>query len=1121
MRLHNISVNARYEARLLRRSWLFRAFALLALFVISVLLLFNNTSVIDRFSGAWSVSALPCEIPFAAIYYYNFAQAAILVFLAGTFLKKGQKLDTTEVLMVRPMSNSDYIFGKVVGIFEVFSGLNIIVLLLAAFINLLVNRSPFAIYPYIFYFLTISIPTLLFVLGLSFTAINIIKSQAVTFVILLGLIGLDSFYLTEKFYGIFDIFGTNIPTIFSEITGMADMRSFLLHRLCYLLIGVGLIFTTITFVDRLPDKRARSIMHFIVGVIFILFGLLTGLTYVSHFEANAKSWSEYVDTFKRYASETPLHTESNDIEFSYSGGEMEARSTICIVNDTRSDVEEIILYLNPGLEISSLTDEEGVGVEFSRDNQVISLHRPLVAGDTVVVTLAYSGTIDENVCYADVRRELIDSTKNNGVQRYGKHYAYMEDNMVLLTPETMWYPTTMPPSNPLAKYHIMRDFTWYSLKIPDREGVKVITQGYPYHDDTLSTTFEDDMALTGISLAIGNYNTKSITVDGIEYEIDYLGDDFFSKYFTQINDTLPALIREYLADLESTYGVHYPFDKLIFAETPIHFASYARNWKGSSEYLQPEIVFIPERGIVNGIELERTYSMMKEMSRRTNLTDETSLECSLLQRGFVSTLTEETNSQPRDWESASVNLHLVTPLFSSFTRYIYSYNYPIFDISLTMLQTLTSSTSNFRFWEGIINNKQRANLYLETHSFQQATRDTLIDAEIFYELLKLKATELKMYMLCYMEESEYEQFLDNFFANHEFFRSNISEFTEAFEEEFGIDLLPFLDHWYTAVASPELLSTDILASKVEVEDATEYLVEFKIYNPSPHDAVISAKVAFGGGRQGGPGMAFPGMGGGQNSSNNDLTYYYQIPAETAWHCKILSESQPSSLTLSYNIAKNLPTESTTSFSKIDDQSYDTVAGLFPILPDAFSMTLPGETIIDNDSPNFSIISSNSKTRLKDLFKSEDEEKYHNFSFWRAPSQWKLTAGDFCYGDVVKSAYYKRKGSGQNRAQWLFNAEEAGYYEISIWVGNSNAGMPPMGREQRRTSQNQYYTISNSEWIENTSIDMRNVDQGWYSLGSFDLPEGVTTVTLSDRSERNYVIADAIKFTEESNSYRTR
>lgn len=132
MTLHNINIIARYEVKLLKRSWLFRIFAFLALLGIALLTLGYQSSVVGM-DTVWPRLAVSSLMPFCNIYFYNIAQSVIVIFLAGSFLKRDKKLDTAEVIYVRPMSNADYIIGKTWGIVKVFIGLNLISLLITAF----------------------------------------------------------------------------------------------------------------------------------------------------------------------------------------------------------------------------------------------------------------------------------------------------------------------------------------------------------------------------------------------------------------------------------------------------------------------------------------------------------------------------------------------------------------------------------------------------------------------------------------------------------------------------------------------------------------------------------------------------------------------------------------------------------------------------------------------------------------------------------------------------------------------------------------------------------------------------------------------------------------------------
>ena len=97
MNIHNISTISRYETKLLRRSWLFRIFAILSLLVI-VFFHMGTQSNLGWFE--WVMVAMPSSIPFVNIYLFNIAQSVIAIFLAGSFLKRDKKLDTAEVIYV-------------------------------------------------------------------------------------------------------------------------------------------------------------------------------------------------------------------------------------------------------------------------------------------------------------------------------------------------------------------------------------------------------------------------------------------------------------------------------------------------------------------------------------------------------------------------------------------------------------------------------------------------------------------------------------------------------------------------------------------------------------------------------------------------------------------------------------------------------------------------------------------------------------------------------------------------------------------------------------------------------------------------------------------------------------
>lgn len=1110
MNLHHINTIARYEVKLLKRSWLFRIFAILALLAISLLVLTWQTALTNPFEYRWPRIALTSLMPFTSIVFYNIAQSVIVVFLAGSFLKRDKKLDTAEVIYVRPMSNADYIIGKTWGIIKVFLSLNIITLSITAFFNLTLNHSPFSLFPYIFYLLTISFPSLLFVLGLSFTVMCLLKNQAVTFIVMLGIIGTVFFELSGRLYGVFDFFGTKIPAIFSDVTGHADLRLFLLQRTIYLLAGIGLICFTITLVKRLPHKPWKTIIVNTLGGIFLFVSCIAGTLYILHYRHQLSQRNNYALTFNQYAPGKKVSIVTHDLTVTPGDQYLAGKSILQVVNKHPETLEQLFFYLNPALEVKSV-QVNNQPVNFTRDNQVIVINTPLESHQELALTLEYAGKIDEAICYTDVNeKEYLDNSIPQVPYQFGKRYAWLEDKFTLLTPECLWYPVAVPPVNPAEPYNIRKNFTTYTLTVHHPGHQTVLSQGNRQEENG-KTIFTHQHPLPGISLTLADYEKKALKVDSVEYEIYYFkGHDYFSAYFNLLQDTLPALIRDIKNDIEIAKGRDYPFSKFVLAETPVQFASYIRNWKGYTEYVMPEILFIPERGATLKADFAAEEARGREWRRRDQgMPDKKELAENSL-RNFIALIFLNETIQS-DWfgNEKKVNPTNIAPLFFTHTSFVYSEDYPVIDIVLNTMQN-TSSSTNIRPWGGgIINDEQRANLYLESNSFKTALSDQEIKPEIFYELLKLKSKALRNYIHTQMPPEVFQNFLKTFFKENNFTDISFETFQQELEKQSGTDLRHFIRVWYTEDHSPALFIKDVDANQVVVDEITKYQIKFKVNNPSDVDGIITAEIQQGGDFRGGRRR-----GGGpfnmNTSQENPETYI--IPAKQAREIKIIVDERPGNIKINTNISNNLPTLHTSYFPKIDNTVTDTVAGTFPISPDIFKPN-PNEIIVDNEDSHFRTIASNNRHKLKDLFQKKDEEKYKNFYPWLLPSKWTVIAADYCYGETVNSAVIKRKGSGNNSVEWTADIPKNGYYEVSVWNAKQGMfGMRRPGRYREREERNQTYNIQYGEENKAITLDLEQEDGGWVTLGNFYLSQGPVTITLTDKGTGSYIIADAVKFT---------
>ena len=128
---------AKYERKILMRSWFFRIFSIFSLFVLFV---FNMGEISEVGDTEWGYRAVPSAMPYANLFLLNLAQAIIAIFLSSEFIKRDRKQDTTEVIYVRSMSNGAYLLGKTWSILSIFLIINVAALGLGLIFNLLGSK---------------------------------------------------------------------------------------------------------------------------------------------------------------------------------------------------------------------------------------------------------------------------------------------------------------------------------------------------------------------------------------------------------------------------------------------------------------------------------------------------------------------------------------------------------------------------------------------------------------------------------------------------------------------------------------------------------------------------------------------------------------------------------------------------------------------------------------------------------------------------------------------------------------------------------------------------------------------------------------------------------------------
>ncbi len=1151
--LFKIWTVAVFEIKTLARSWFFRIFSVLA---ILILVLLNVFFFVSQSMPLWSLRGIPSSIPYLNLLLLNVVQAIIGIFMASDFFKFDKKLDTTDVIYIRSMTNADYVFGKTLGVFLLFFSLNMLVLTLAFVINFFFADAPVVAATYLYYPLFISIPTLTYIFGLSFLCMVVLKSQAITFIILLGYIATTLFILGDKFHYLFDYMTFGIPMMYSDFVGFGEPATILIHRGIYFSLGLGFILLTVLFITRLPQSRFMNKVCLVLSSVLIIGGGYLSYLYVSRINDGIELRTELRALNKKYVEEPKLILTNLHINLEHRGDTVEAIVELSVTNDIDEPVESYVFSLNPGFEVRNIS-RDGTDVPFERDRHIIVADpgMALAPGASDKLSITYGGALEEEANYIDISEELRQEKYRIFIYNIDKRYGFITPEYVLLTQENLWYPTTGVPFGSAYPKTQGRDLVQFELTVRTKNGMTALSQGeQTSNPDRGEFTFEPEAPMPQISLAIGNYERMSLTTEDMEYNIFILeGHDFFSEYFGDIKETLPEIITEYKQDYERNANLEYPYKRFSFVEVPIQFFSYDRLWTLNHETVQPEQILMPEMGLLfmEADFKQSVYNMNRGGRgggglRGGDMSPEDMQENML--RRFLSATIEGDSMLRRISRNMRTNISAgfdrrtlftsilpstvpsydIFPNFFSFTNYFYSPEWPVFNIALeNYLKAGIGNTNFFGAFQGL-SNVEAANIALSNNTLTEIIADP-DKKDIVYDVINNKSDYLFALIKAQVGDEEFETFLYDILAESRFKRMSAQDFLDALNERLGFDLEAHFDRWINERRLPVFYFTDINCIEILEDEATMYYISFNVYNPEPVGGIFSAgfnTLAGGRGGFGGGGRGGGGGGGGFmmfGAAAEPIEFYYNIGPNQAKEVGIIIDNAPRTIRFNTFISQNLPA---TFDKELPQPELFEDAVVFEgdrALAEPPALTQPGVVIVDNEDPGFEVFSQESESLLMRMVQARAAsaaEEYSTFNFFNAPGSWTATVQNDFYGLFKHSAYYTQAGSGDQKVTWTADIETSGRYDLYYYTPEFNQfrrfargrGGGRFGGQNMNIIDDLNFVIHHDDGAAETTLNLNETEDEWTYLGTYYISEGQAKVELSNESKGRIVYADAVRWT---------
>ncbi len=1122
--LRNILGVARYERIMLMRTTRFRVVGIagiaLPIFLGIVLGILEARGL--ESGTSFGIGAF---VPF---YVYSYLQAVVVAFLAGDFRAADERAHVYEVIAVRPLSTTELVVGKYLGVLQALTSLSVVVMLITMAIQgakLSVLGTPFRIEPYLGYFFIMTLPGLIYMTALTFFLGALLRNRAAVALVVIAYIIAVIFFLGDRYGGVFDFGAFFAPLFYSDMIGFGDLTRVIELRLFYVALAVALLGLSVARYPRLPQSgfwRAAGWGAVVAGAL----GAVGLLGWMQHQDTAGLAYRENLLARQVAHAGLPFPDVTHydlQVDLLTRGAPLTATTTIQITNPYETPLDILIFTLNPGLVLESAHGVNGEPLEYERDGSVVRIHpaRPLASDTRSAITMMYSGTIDRDGF--DLIRTAPRFSQAGEGARKGELTAWIRPESVFLPPRSRWYPASgvdyghsEPP---------VGSFFTADIRITTPAGITTITQGMPMDEpdgssvelagnDRRTSVWKVERAVPFLSLNAGLYDVLTTPIRDIELALYFYPEHRRQvEFFADASEKILEDVEQLLGAMERETGLLYPYPRLSIVEIPFVVQWYYEGWREVGGLTQPGILMVQEDDFTSQ-EFERDLNRRRSRSRGEF--DPVDTKRSLLMSEVFSTFLS-TGNDMQLYRSPLVQLWSFDRGFMGQNASLLERGMPVYmqedigsELRSMLLQRgggrggfrgrnaaqrmrggnaddnlLAAATSGQRDavgrgteWEDVLASMQE-------ESF--ATMDPEEDPDMYRAILDTKGLTLFRMMRAMVGTDAFVNAMEEFGQNsryegvsfEDFERAVVPEETNApprrrpeSDDEFDVESLDRLvREWLYSTHVPGYTLTRASARKVDDGwGAVVHEVKVRIRNGEPGLGFVQVEVA---------------------SFRDNVTKNVQIEGGQEVEVALTIMDRPNRVSVEPFFAKNrrpliVPL-------RIPEEVEPGPAESYVRLVTKEEMPYI-EIIVDNEDEDFSMPIRRVQRYLRPGLEGDN---------------WSERDSTFAFGRYNTNFRYKRAGDGAQPAVWGTVIPRTGEYDVAFYFLPSSRGGRRIGVWGLASSFE--LTVFHAGKKTTLTLDTSELRGGWNLLGRFDFEEGEEAVVeLSDQADGR-LYADAVRW----------
>ena len=250
----------------------------------------------------------------------------------------------------------------------------------------------------------------------------------------------------------------------------------------------------------------------------------------------------------------------------------------------------VVFSFNPGMVVEELAID-GQPASFEHRDGLLTVERPTASAFSM--TLRAGGVPDSRFAYLDDMTGGMAVDVRRRLHALGSKAALFEREFVALMPGAYWLPV---PGPALARDG-GRDFFTVDLTVQAPTGWLVAGPGRRQPVGGSIVRFASVAPVPEVGLIASRFERRATVIDGIEFEL--LLNPAHTASLDFLADAGAALVErlnERLDLVNNTMDLAYPYDALSVVEVPTTLRGYGGGWRMPSVLALPGVLLLPEDG---------------------------------------------------------------------------------------------------------------------------------------------------------------------------------------------------------------------------------------------------------------------------------------------------------------------------------------------------------------------------------------------------------------------------------------------------------------------------------------------------------------------------------------------